>query len=249
MKQLLAALRFLTILPIPGTWGTAEADLARSVPLFPVVGLLLGATAAAVAWIVGPIAPPMVSAVLLVFVLMAFSGCLHMDGLSDTADGFLSSRKRERILEIMRDSHIGAMGVVAIVVVLLAKFATLASLPPKMLWPATLLMPLAGRTAIVLHMALLPYVRPTGLGAVFYQKRSGWSAVWSAGILAAVAWGVLGTGGIVVWAVCIAVTLTLAAYVHRKIGGTTGDTLGAACEILELIPALTLTMWPPEAMR
>jgi adenosylcobinamide-GDP ribazoletransferase len=242
MKQLLAALRFLTILPIPGGWSTAEDDLAGSVPWFPVIGLLLGAVAAAVAWALSLVAPPMVSAAAIVILLLSFSGCLHMDGLSDTADGFFSSRLRERILEIMKDSHIGAMGVVAIVCVLLLKFAVLASLSAARLWPAVMLMPLAGRCAIVLHMALLPYARPDGLGAIFYRHRPRWAAVWAMAVLGAAAYVAMDVTGLIVWAVCIAVTLALSAYVYRKIGGATGDTLGAVCEIIEVVPAVTLVV-------
>jgi adenosylcobinamide-GDP ribazoletransferase len=242
MNALVAALRFLTIVPVPGRWGTAEADLVRSVPWFPVVGLLLGAVAAGVAWGLSVVAPPLVTAALLIVLLLGFSGCLHMDGLADTADGFLSSRKRERILEIMRDSHTGAMGVIAIACVLLLKFASLASLPAAALWPAVLLMPLAGRSAMVLHMALLPYAREDGLGAIFYRRGRRATAVWAAVVLAAVAWGVLGWRGAIVWAACIAVTLLFSAYAYRKIGGATGDTCGAVCELVETIPALLLTL-------
>ncbi|MCY2992627.1 MAG: adenosylcobinamide-GDP ribazoletransferase [Planctomycetota bacterium] len=246
MKQLLAALRFLTILPMPGTWGTTETDLAGSVPWFPVVGLLLGALAATVAWDASLVLPPLVAAVVILGVLMTVSGCLHLDGLADTADGCLSSRSRERMLEIMKDSRTGAMGVVAVVVLLLTKFAALASLPAEVLWRAVLLMPLAGRCAMVVHVAVLPCVRPSGLGALFYQRRSRLAAIWAVGVLAAVAWGLLGRRGLVVCGAGLAVTLALAVYVHRKLGGTTGDTLGAVCEIVEVVPALLLLSGPAE---
>jgi adenosylcobinamide-GDP ribazoletransferase len=240
MKQLLAALRFLTILPIPGTWGTTEAELAGSVPWFPVIGLLLGVVAAAVAGGTALVWPPLVVAVVTLTTLLTFSGCLHADGLSDAADGCLSSRPRERMLEIMKDSHIGVMGVVAVAVVLLVKFAGLASLPTATLWRAAVLMPLAGRCAIVVHMALLPSVRPHGLGGVFYRRRSRLAAIWSVGVLAAVGWGLLGERGLMVCVGAVAVTLALAVYVQRKLGGTTGDTFGAVCEIVEAVPALML---------
>ena len=242
MNSLLAAMRFLTIAPIPGAWGTAEEDLARSVPWFPIVGLLLGALAAAAAWGLSLTVPPMVTATVLIVLLLGFPGCLHMDGLADTADGFLSSRSRERILEIMKDSHTGAMGVIAIVCTLLLKFASLASLPAAALWPAVLLMPLAGRCSMVVHMALLPYARPDGLGAIFYRRQPRATAIWAAGVLAAAAWAVLGWHGLIAWAACIVVTLALSAYAYRKIGGATGDTCGAVCELVEVVPALTLTL-------
>ena len=246
MKSLLAAIRFLTIVPVPGAWGTAEEDLARSVPWFPIIGLLLGAAAAGLAWFLSSAGePPLLASAVLVVVLLGFSGGLHLDGLADTADGFLSSRPRERILEIMKDSHIGAMGVIAIVCVLLLKFAALASLPAGMLWPAVLLMPLAGRCAIVVHMALLPYARPDGLAAVFYRRRPGRAAVWWAvGVLAVAAFYMLGRVGMVVWAGCVAATGIFSAYAYRKIGGATGDTFGAVCEIVEAVMAIMLAIAP-----
>jgi len=249
MKRLMAAIRFLTVLPAPGSWGAAEADLAGSVPLFPVVGLLLGIVAAGVAWSLSLIAPPLVSAGVIVLLLVAFSGGLHMDGLSDTADGFLSWRPRERVLEIMRDSHVGAMGVIAIVGVLLMKFAALASLPAASLWPAALLAPLAGRSAMVIHMALLAYVREKGLGLVFCKRRPYLSALWATAVLAAACWGLFDVKGLVVAGVCVATALALAAWSYRKIGGATGDTFGAACEIVELVPAVTLALWPLSVVR
>lgn len=249
MKSLLAAIRFLTIVPIPGNWGTAEDDLARSVPWFPVIGLLLGVVAAALAWALSYIAPPMTVAALVVVILLTFSGCLHLDGLADTADGFLSSRTRERILEIMKDSHTGAMGVIAIVCLLLVKFASLASLPAETLWPAVLLMPLAGRCAIVLQIALLRYARPSGLGNIFYRRSSWLAAFLAVGVLAVVAGALVGSRGLIVWAACVAVTLAFSAYAHRKIGGATGDTFGAVCEIVEVVPALVLALGPFSGVR
>ncbi len=243
MKRLLAAIRLLTIVPLPGTWGTAESDLAGSVAFFPVVGLLLGLAAAALGWGLTHVAPPLVVAAALVIAMLSFSGCLHLDGLSDTADGFLSCRNRQRMLEIMKDSHAGPMGLVAMVSVILLKFAALASLEPARLWPAALLMPLAGRAAICVHAALLPAARNDGLGAIFCRQRHVAAALWAIGLLAAAAVAVLGVRrGLVVWAACLTVTLLLAAYVYRKLHGATGDTFGAACEIVEVVPALTLTL-------
>lgn len=249
MKRLLAAVRFLTIVPVPGTWGDSADDLAASVPFFPVVGLVLGAIAALPAWIAAPWAPPMVTAALVVVLLMAFSGGLHMDGLSDAADGLLSSRPRERMLEIMKDSHTGAMGVMAIACVVLLKFASLASLGDSALWPAVLLMPLAGRCAMVVHMALLPCARTNGLGSIFYQRRPRAVALWAAAFLAIVAWVLFEWRGLAVWAACAAMTLLSAVFFRRKIGGATGDTFGAVCELVEIVPALTLAVWPIPVVR
>jgi adenosylcobinamide-GDP ribazoletransferase len=275
MKRFLAALRFLTSFPIPGSCGSAEEDLARSVPCFPLVGLLLGGLGAAAAWALGRLdVPAMLAALALVVLLLSFSGCLHLDGLSDSADGLLSSRSRDRMLEIMKDSHVGPMGLVAVLVILLAKFSALASMPPGLRWPAVLLMPLAGRVAIVVHLALLRYVRPGGLGTIFCQRpartsdsppvgpacRAGLrlsrsasgtylAAAWALALLAAVGWGLFGLRGLAIGGVALAVMLVSAGYLHRKLGGITGDTLGAVSELLETVPAVTLAIWPLNLAR
>jgi adenosylcobinamide-GDP ribazoletransferase len=250
MNRLLAAIRFLTIVPLPGSRGMAADDLARSTVFFPLVGLAIGAAAAGLAWAITPAAPPLVRAAILVLFLTAVSGGLHIDGLSDTADGFLSARPRERILEIMKDSHVGAMGVVAIVGVVLLKFAALASLQPRLFLPTVLLMPLAGRTAIVVHMAILPSARPGGLADLFLHRgRLAGAAILGVVVLAAAAWAVLRWRGLAVGGISMAVAIVLAGYVRRKIGGATGDTLGAACELVEIVPALTLALWPISAAR
>ena len=167
-----------------------------------------------------------------------------MDGLSDSADGMLSSRPRERILEIMKDSHVGAMGVIAIVCVLMIKFASLASAPAANLWAAAALMPLAGRCAIVFHMALLPYAREQGLGKIFCRGRAVVPAIWAMGVLAVAAWALFAWQGLVIAAICAGVSAILAAHFYRKIGGCTGDTFGAVCELVELVPAVVLAAWP-----
>jgi adenosylcobinamide-GDP ribazoletransferase len=151
------------------------------------------------------------------------------------------------MLEIMKDSHTGAMGVIAIVGIVLAKFAALASVAPGLLWRTALLMPLAGRCAIVVHMALLPYVRPEGLGTVFCRRRARWPAVWAAGLFLAVAWGVLGWRGVAVWVASLAVAVVVAGYLWRKIGGATGDTFGAVSELVEVVPAIVVALRTIEA--
>jgi adenosylcobinamide-GDP ribazoletransferase len=140
----MAALRFLTVIPLPGKIGTSEEELAHAVPFFPIVGLLLGCMAVPVAKIVFILLPPLPAALLTVLLLLGFSGGLHLDGLADTADGFFSARSTERMLEIMKDSSIGTMGAIALILVLLLKTACLASLNDHIL-SAVFLMPLAGR--------------------------------------------------------------------------------------------------------
>ena len=162
-----------------------------------------------------------------------------MDGLADTADGFFSSRPRERILEIMKDSHIGAMGVIGIVCVFCLKVAALASIPLPLRFPVLLLMPLAGRCALVMHLAALPYARAEGgICTVFVKHRLKQDSLLAATFLALVGWAAAGPMGLAAAGLTVAATLVLSLWCWRKIGGFTGDTLGAACELTELVPAL-----------
>ncbi len=239
MKSVLAAIRFLTILPVPSRAGEEEKHLSRSVPFFPVVGLLIGLVAATFDSALIRIFPSILSSMLVVIALIAASGGLHLDGLADTADGFFSSRPREQVLEIMRDSRSGPMGVTAIVCLIGLKTAAVTSIGPDLRWGAILMMPLAGRCTLAVLLTLLPYARPEGgLAAVFQQSRSVFNVFWAAGMLACVGWLVAGSTGFVMAAISLAGTLALAAYTYLRIGGLTGDTLGAGCEIVEVLPAL-----------
>lgn len=245
LASFLAALRFLTIVPLAWRCEQDGRFFAASLAWFPLIGLLIGLASAALIACLMPFFPPPVLAMAAIVLLAAVSGCLHLDGLADSGDGLLSSRPRERILEIMRDSHTGAMGVIAIAVVLLGKYAALSSLAshgaPTLI--ATLIvMPLAGRCAIVLTMAFLPYAREgEGLGRLFYSPSSRWVALWSLALLATV----LACSGwrmsCVVLVAVLTTVLLFCFWCSARIGGATGDTLGAVCELTEMMVAVAMT--------
>ena len=238
-----AALRFLTVCPAPQGWGEKPEDLSGSLAFFPVVGILIGFAVAGVVWMIGDAIPSLLVGVSVTISLIAVSGGLHTDGLSDAADGLFSARSRERMLEIMRDSHIGAMGVIAIVSVFAIKLASISEIVAPQRWQAVFLMPLMGRCALVIGMAVMPYVRSEGgLGTVFFTHRPVIAAVWAVFVLVGAGYLVGEGRGLVSAAGSLAVILVMSAYFRRKIGGTTGDTLGAICETVECVPALTYSL-------
>jgi adenosylcobinamide-GDP ribazoletransferase len=244
MSAFLAAVRFLTILPAPGFRGRTDEDLARSVPYFPIVGLLIGALAAACDYALGFAFPVSVRSAVTVILLIVISGGLHLDGLADTADGFFSGRQPERVLEIMRDSRTGPMGVGAVVCVVGLKAVALACLPAPVRWKAILLAPTAGRCAAVLMMAVLLYARSDGgMGSLFGVDRRVHGVISACVVLGAVGWFGMGFAGITAAAASVMVSLAFSAYSRRRIGGFTGDTLGAVSEIVELVPLLTAAAW------
>jgi adenosylcobinamide-GDP ribazoletransferase len=202
---------------------------------------LIGGLAAAAAIGLWSLFPASLASVMVVVLLLAASGGFHMDGLSDTADGLLSSRPKERILEIMKDSHIGAMGVIAIVGVLLLKVTALAVIGEADVWRAVFLMPVAGRCALVIGVGTLPPARPEdGLGRLFCEKRSPLLAFWAAGLLAAAGWFTWQSIGLIATAITLLVIVAFSLKCYGKIGGATGDTLGATCELAETAVVVAL---------
>ncbi len=249
MRSLLAALRFLTFVPVPLSWTGGERGLGRSLPAFPLVGALAGGVLAAVAWGLSHVLPPLPTAALLVVALVYVSRAMHLEGVADTADGLLSSRPREQALAIMKDSHTGAMGVVAVVFTVLVKTTLLASAGGPVLWKVVLLMPIVGRSALVSCMVVLPYARPSGgLATVFAASLRSRGQRWTTLAWAVVAslgagWLVAGLMGLVGAAVALGAALVFAAFCKHRLGGYTGDTLGATCELAELGPPLVAAIW------
>lgn len=243
MAPFIAAIRFLTVFPLPGTYGSGSDDLAASTPFFPVVGLVLGILTSLVGLLFWGLLPHPVAATMMAFVLLAVSGGFHLDGLADTADGFFSARPREQMLAIMRDSHIGVMGVIALIMVLLLKFSALAALDRPGAVRAAFLMPIAGRCAIVIFMALLPYARAKGgLATLFYSNRSRVAGIWAFVFFGVTALLTAGLTGVLVLVIFAGIIAAFAWMCQRKINGATGDTLGAICELSEAGVALAVSL-------
>jgi len=243
MKRLIAALQFLTVCPFVARVECDERDIGRSTPWFPLVGLLIGAAVALLDRGLLVFFPVSLASVMTVIALIAASGGLHIDGLADTADGFFSSRPRERMLEIMRDSRTGAMGVAAIVCVFALKVAALSAVPLSLRFSALLLMPFAGRSSMLIQFGLLNYARSGGLCSLFVQNLKRSDIILAVAVLVAVGWLVGAWFGLCAVGGSVAGIAIFALWTRSKIGGFTGDTLGAGCELVELIPALVAVAW------
>jgi adenosylcobinamide-GDP ribazoletransferase len=236
------ALRFLTIVPVSWRAEDDPRQFSRCLPYFPFIGALIGIVGVLFTYLGLAFFPQQVVAVLALIYLALVSGFLHLDGLSDSADGLLSSRPREDCLKIMKDSRTGAMGVVVVVCVMLVKYSALSSMQPHLLGPAIFFMPLAGRCAILFAMARLPYARPEGgLGRLFYSDGSKTAAL-AALLSLLLLFTVLAPSQLLVALTAIlAVNGIFGRWCRRRLGGATGDTLGAACELTEAATALAFT--------
>ncbi len=244
MRGFFAALQFLTVCPVPDRFRAGKEELEASLSFFLPVGLLIGGLLALLDAVLRPLFPASLSSAILVVALALISGGMHCDGLSDTADGFFSSRPRERILEIMKDSRTGPMGVMAIVSVMVLKIAALAAVPVPARWWTLLITPLAAYGAVILNVALLPYARPEGgLGGLFRKRRSRPLAAATLFIVLALGRLAGGTPGLAAAGGTLGAGLLFAAYSSRVIGGYTGDTLGAVHELAGIVPALVVAGW------
>jgi adenosylcobinamide-GDP ribazoletransferase len=218
------------------------ADHGRAVPWYPAVGAILGAILAATAFILNGL-PPALTAVLLVALWTGLTGAIHLDGLADSADGYMGGHgDRERILAIMRDRSPGVGAVVAVVLVLLGKAVASACVVADQAWGALLAAPILGRAALVAVMTITPYARGEGLASGPSQHVDRAAAAGS--VLLALLAGMLLTGGdgLMLAVVLILFALLLRAFFKRTLGGFTGDTLGATCEVTEVV-VLTVVAW------
>lgn len=239
MKETLGELRhallFLTILPLTASAGSAQ-QLGRSMAYFPLIGLGLGLLLAGADYLLLIFFPPAVGALLVLLLLIYATGALHLDGVADTADGMYGIRDRATRLRIMKDSRVGAMGVVALLCLLLLKVVTLTAIPPEVRWQVLIALPVVGRWMMVALAVLAPYARSEGgTGSVFVEA-TGRRELWIATlILAPVLLGFFRLWGLTLLAaLCLAVFL-LERYFRARLGGVTGDILGAVCEWSEAV--------------
>ena len=225
----LTAVQFLTRIPVP----EGDYRLGDAVVWLPAVGQLLG-TVLALAYVglrlLG--APSLLESALLVVLLLVATGALHADGLVDTFDAAFSHASPQRRLEIMRDPHAGAFGVVALVSVVALKVAALDGMPIVFTTGMLIVAPALGRWAIVLLACVFPYGRANGLGEPLKNAATP-RALVIASVLPLLACVLVGPLGVVSALLAALVALGLGLWLIRLLPGLTGDSYGAACELVE----------------
>jgi adenosylcobinamide-GDP ribazoletransferase len=228
------AIRFLTVLPVPGLPPMSEAGIVRAIPFFPIVGLLIGVILLVLGLVARLLWPDWVVAMLLVVAWGVITAGLHLDGLSDTFDGVMSWRPRERKLEIMKDSRIGAMGALALIALLGLKTGWLAAADHNW-WQALLLAPVLGRWADVYGILSFPPAAEGGLGKTFQEQAQPndllVATIWTAALVLLIA----GFTGMLAMLLVWLVAYLLGQWWTQTLGGLTGDTYGALCEIGETV--------------
>ncbi len=242
----LAALRFLTIIPLPRVRETTSEEIGRSLAYFPLVGLLIGLILFGIDKGLAEILPSFVGSAVLLIALLVLTGANHLDGFIDTCDGLVAGRTPQQRWEIMRDSRVGAFGVIGACSFLILKYVSLAGVPESSRMEALILMPVLGRCAAVWAIFAFPYARPQGLGRVFKDHVT-WPAVALATVVAlAVSIGFMEFTGLAVMFGVGLVTFGMSALLRQKFAGLTGDTYGAVIEVGEvssLFLVIALPSW------
>jgi adenosylcobinamide-GDP ribazoletransferase len=240
--DLIAAFALLTRLPVGQAGGRAVPNLARAVWAFPIVGGVVGALSGVAYWIAHRLGlPPLLAGCWTLAATLLITGAFHEDGLADVADGFGGGGTRERKLEIMRDSRIGAYGALALVLSLAIRIAALAALArPGAVFAALIAAGAVSRASIVLVLLLLKPARTDGIAATLTDISQA-AAWWAFGFAALLLLLCLGAGAAAtVAAVGIAASLAYAAFVRAQIGGHTGDALGACAVLVECAALSTI---------
>lgn len=233
VRELILAVQFLTRLPTPQVRDFRAEDLTRSARWFPLVGLLIGAALLLPLWALE--ARPWLAAVLALLAWVWITGALHLDGLGDVADALgAAHRSPERFLEVLKDPHLGVFGVVAIVMQLLLKAVLLAELAGSPWLCGIVLVPAWCRWATLLWSRGLPPLQ-AGMAERF---------AWQLGVWPVLLWALL-LGALSLWlAPPLLLALLLAplgiAYWRRRLGGISGDCLGASTEVMETLLLLAL---------
>lgn len=247
------SIAFLSRVPVPQRhFAGHDGRLSRAVRAFPLAGVLILLPPAALAAILSALhAPPLLLAFATLGLQVLLTGALHEDGLSDSADGIGGGRDRESALAIMKDSRVGSYGVVALILSFglraTAIAALVTALPPSGLGMALLAVAAASRTAMVWHWSLLPPARADGVAASA-------GAPQEAALIIALA-----TGGALAFALMLpvlslpaalfAIALTAGAawgfsrYISARIGGHTGDTIGATQQLTEIMSLSALALF------
>ena len=228
MKGFISAVQFITILPL----GKTESfEPEKMIPFFPLVGILLGLLLAAFDTMVVRFWTPPVVALLDIILLAVLTGAFHIDGLGDAADGLLGPHPRDKALEIMKDSRIGTMGLVAILFGLAIKWGGIASLSyNRSIF--LIIVPAYARAGILFGMRYLPYGRPDGTDKPFFHAKLSWRHF--GGLLLPIGLSLL-LGLKALWLnLAFAIIIGSILFFYKKrMGCITGDMLGAMTELTE----------------
>jgi adenosylcobinamide-GDP ribazoletransferase len=242
LNGFLLNLRFLTRIPVPMEVEHDDRTFAAGSVFAPVVGLIIGLIMAGVYLVFAPLDKRGLSIFLAMASGIAVTGGLHLDGLADTFDGLFSYRERDRVLAIMKDSRLGTSGAIALFLVLMLKYLLLVSLADAHLILCLAAMPVLSRMTIAWSAGLSPYARAekTGVAAGLIRYTGAVEIIIATTLAFIIAVLFLRLAAVPLIMIVVAFTLLMNLYVKYRIGGITGDIIGAVIELSETVFLLSV---------
>ncbi len=237
--KLLAALQFLTTVPIPRRREVNAEEIGASLGYFPLVGLFLGAILAGINWSLSLILPSSIVNAVIIIALLLLTGALHIDGFIDTCDAIFGRRTPQERWQIMSDSRVGGFGVVGAFCLLLLVYVSLGGMPEAYKMVALILMPALSRWSMVYAIFAFPYAKPAGLGKTFKQQANWRKLILATSLVLASTLGLLIIKGLVFAGLALIfmvwlIAAVLGLFLQRKFAGLTGDSYGAINEVTQV---------------
>jgi adenosylcobinamide-GDP ribazoletransferase len=242
LRSFYIALSFLTRIPVPVKGDVTQQQIGQSIVFYPLVGVLIGLVFFLITELILFFSTDFSSDVLAAIILTVWvliTGGLHLDGLADSADAWIGGlNDRDRTLEIMKDPYCGPIAVAVIVLVLLLKWAALSQLLKTGHSAFLIVVPMLSRSIITVLFMTTTYVRDSGLGTAFLDYMPEEKILWSGLLITAVVYLILGSFLSILLVVMSVIALRI--MMIKRIGGMTGDTLGATVEIAEAVALVGL---------
>ncbi|MBF4694781.1 adenosylcobinamide-GDP ribazoletransferase [Fusibacter ferrireducens] len=238
MKAFLLMLSFFSRIPVGHRVAYSDDLYRQSIVYFPYVGLIVGGISAVPLWLLQNTSHG-VRGILVILVYLLVSGGIHLDGLADSMDGLFSGREKERILEIMKDSRIGSFGVIGLILYFLVFYQCASEVMPILI----LLMPFVGKSAAAFTAGYSDYARVSpGMGTVLINSHTPKTSIEILVINLIIAFIALGFEGLAMVAMTFILAFFLMKWIHGKIGGMTGDTIGFVVEVCQMCFLLIATI-------
>jgi adenosylcobinamide-GDP ribazoletransferase len=228
MKSFILALSFFTRISFIKV-EFDEAVFSKSVKWAPIVGLLIGGLLYLISFVLQDF-DTMVVNIIIIILYIVITGGLHLDGLSDTADGIFSGRDKDKILEIMRDSRVGTFGVLSLALWLASMLIILGVVPRE----AIIIFPVVGKSAPIISAYFSQYIRAEGLGKIFASNCKALEFSFAL-IISCTTSLILGWQGLASNLIALLIVYLTTRHLKKIIGGITGDTMGFVCEVSQVI--------------
>jgi adenosylcobinamide-GDP ribazoletransferase len=237
LKGFLLQMLFLTRVPLPVHIKFNDRAFARGVIFAPLIGLCIGGISAGAYILVGLLDNRTLAVLAALMAEIASSGGLHLDGLADTCDGFFSNRDRDGILRIMKDSRLGTNGAIALIILILLKFVMLVSIPANQLIACLLVMPVLSRLTIAWIAGISAYAGKDKKGVAYGLVKNAGAGEIAGATAVSLLIGVLAIGfaAVPLSAAMVLFAFLIMIYARKKIGGITGDVIGALVESSEIV--------------